>query len=77
MAPEAIFIAKFNTRLQKSMKIHLSTHNFRQGCQIVHIENSADRSGQYLSFEVLSGGFERHFHREVQHSPSKKYESYT
>ena len=58
-------------------KFHLGAYNFWQGCKIVDINSSLNWSDQYLCNEVLFNGFRSHFHSEIQHPVSKKYENYT
>ena len=52
---------------KKVLKLYLSDHNLRQGCQIIDNDVSLDRFIQYLCNEVLFDGSGNHFHSEIQH----------
>ena len=55
------------------MKIFvLTAHNLYQGCQIVVIDVTLDRSTQYLYNDLLFDGSGKHFHSEFQHPASEK-----
>ena len=71
------YIKKKPANLEIVYKFYLGAYNFWQGCQIVDINSLLDRSEQYLCNEVLFDGSGNHFHSEIQHPASKKYENYT
>ena len=70
-------ILKKITNLEIVYKFYLGTYNFWQGCQIADINSSLDWSDQYLCNEVVLDGFRGHFHSDIQHPTSKKYDNFT
>ena len=68
MVVDAIFIVKFNTRLQKKSKFYLSPLII----QIVNIDVSFVGSIAYLRSEVLIVGLGSHFQSEIQYPASEK-----
>ena len=61
----------------KKEKFLFSALKLRQGCPIVDIDVSFDRSIQYLCNEVIFDGSDRHFYSEIQDPTSNKYENFT
>ena len=66
MVSDVIFIVKFNTGLKYVWKVYLSPHNLWQGCQIVDIDVSLDRSIQFVCDKVLFDGSGSNFQSAIQ-----------